>query len=134
MRLNDEAEKEPDAWHWRIYANGIEVALRRRVDGLVARYHLRLTRRECAGFRDSGHRVAGHGEPLPRERGHHAGKREAGRAGTGAFCFRRPASAEQGRRAVVLTSLLPGEVKPGRAASARCGEEVAWNPAASPDR
>ena len=133
MRLNGEAEKEPDVWHWRIYPNGLEVALRRRVDDLGARYDLRLTRRECESFRDSD--IAWRGTvnrclegvgitPV-------SGKQAA--PAPGAFWFRRPAIAEQGCRVVVLTSLLPGEVKPGRAACARCGEEVAWNPAASPD-
>ena len=107
MRLNDEAEKEPDAWHWRIYPNGIEAALRRRVDRLVTRYDLLLTRRECEGFRDSD--IAWRGTvnlclesvgimPV-------SGKQAA--PAPGAFWFRRPAIAEQERRVVVLTSLLP---------------------------
>ena len=121
--LNHEADDELERWHWRILQNGIVVAIKRRKEP-VARYDLRLARREAKGFRESDDKwrrdvavvlAALCITPV-------AGKQVS--ATPGAYWLKGFDTHEKGRRVAFYTSLLSGEVRPGRALCAKCEGDV----------
>ena len=132
-RLYQEAESTQGTWCWRIIPNGMVVARRRIPNVDVARYELRFARRSVAGDPETAEEWATDLSTLLRAL--KITVTDGDRAAPVPFaCWLKvEESEEQWKHVLRVTSLLQGEVQPGKAHCWACKEEgittvVEWFP------